>query len=375
MTDLKIVHVVRRYRALTEPFIEQRVRAGGGTAELWYERLDVAPPIDAVRRISVKLMQPGSFGDRLYHRFPAIGPFLAGPYATAERAVRPDVIHAHYLTTGYLVGSRTQAPLVISTYGFDVTLIPRRAAWRRAIDHLVPRVDALLVEGPFMRRTVTELGFPMERVHIVPIAAGLDHIDYRDPSPGRKSPRLVICGRLVEKKGHDLALRAFALAAERLPNGATLDIVGDGPLGPSLKQLAAELGVADRVRFLGALPRPQYLLRLSQADLLIAPSRTASNGDGEGGAPTVILEAQAMGVVTIGSTHADIPFLIADGQTGYLADEGSVESLAEGLLRALASVDQWVSIARRARRQVMDRHSDESVAGLLATIYWTIASR
>lgn len=375
MTAFKVAHVVRRYGGVTEPFIEQRVRASAPVAELWYERLDSEPPFDATRRINAPLIRPGSLGDRLYHWLPAVGLCFAGPYAKAEQAAKPHVIHAHYLTTGYLVGSLTQAPLVISTYGFDVTVMPRRIAWRQAIRQLVPRVNAMLVEGPFMRRTVMDLGFPGDRVYIVPIAASLDRIAYRDPSPWGRAPRMLVCGRLVEKKGHDLALRAFASASDRLPRGAVLEIIGDGPMRSSLKRLAVELGVADRVRFWGALSRSEYLLRLSEADLLIAPSRTASNGDGEGGAPTTILDAQACGVIAVGSTHADIPFLVRDGETGYLVEEGSVESLAQGLCRAFASTDQWISIARRARRQVEDRHSDASVASLLDDIHQMAASQ
>lgn len=374
MTAIKVVHVVRRYGGVTEPFIEQRVRASGEIAELWYERLDGAPPFGATRQITVPLIRPGSLGDRVYHRWPAVGLFFGKAYTEAERAAKPQVIHAHYLTTGYLVGSLTRAPLVISTYGFDVTVMPRRTAWRRAIRRLVPRVNAVLVEGPFMRRTVMDLGFSADRIHVVPIAASLDRIAYRDPSPGRAEPRIVVCGRLVEKKGHDLALRAFACAADTLPRGAILEIIGDGPRRSSLKRLAVELGVADRVRFWGALSRPEYLQRLSEADLLIAPSRTAPNGDGEGGAPTTILDAQARGVISVGSTHGDIPFLIRDGETGYLVEEGSVEALAEGLRRAFASTDQWISIARRARRQVEDRHADATVAGLLKDIHQMAAS-
>jgi colanic acid/amylovoran biosynthesis glycosyltransferase len=220
-----------------------------------------------------------------------------------------------------------------------------------------------------MRAIVHRLGVPDELLRLVPIAAQLDGIAYREP-PQRSGPlRVLMCGRLVEKKGHALAIRAFAAASQRLPAGSTLDLLGDGPLMLELRSLSARLGATDRIRFIGSVMRGNYLTRLADSDLVLAPSRTAQNGDGEGGAPTTILDAQATGVVVIGSTHADIPFLIEDGVTGYLTEEGSVDGLAEAIIRAANSASEWRTLAGRARSQVLQRHSDGAVSALLDQIY------
>ena len=360
--------MVRRYGGVTEPFIEQRISAPHQEAELWYERNE-RPISIASRRIVVPGLAPGGIGDRIFHRLPSLAMLARGRYAIAEREARPDVIHAHYLTTGHLVAIATTSPLVVSTYGFDVTLMPRRRLWRRAFHRLSARVRAVLVEGPFMRATVEELGIPAERIEVVPIAANLDGIAYRPPRRPEGGVRVLISGRMVEKKGHDLAIRAFAEAVGDLPPGSTLDLVGDGPILGDLRNRCARLAAAGQIRFLGAMPRADYLAVLAASDLVLAPSRTATNGDGEGGAPTTILDAQATGVVVLGSTHADIPFLIQDGVTGYLCGEDDARGLTAAMLRAVSDATRWPQMAERARRQVEERHSDEFVAGRLAQVH------
>jgi colanic acid/amylovoran biosynthesis glycosyltransferase len=109
--------------------------------------------------------------------------------------------------------------------------------------------------------------------------------------------------------------------------------------------------------------------RLRASDLFLAPSVTASNGDSEGGAPTTILDAQAVGTIIVASSHADIPFLVDDGRTGFLVEEGNANALSEGIRRALASRCEWPAIAVNAARQVAELHSDHAVAAELLRIY------
>lgn len=371
MTAIRVAHVTRDHGGLTEPFIHQRLLASAAlpASELWAERTAGGSPL-RVRAIRHRLLAPGSPVDRLFHALPLVGPPLAGAYRSAERAFDPTVIHAHYATTGYLVGAVTSAPLVVNAYGFDVTVLARRRLWRRAYADLARRADAVVVEGPAMAATVAALGFPTDRIAVVPIAAGFADIEPRESAPDRPF-RILACGRLVEKKGHDLAIEAFSRIAPELPEDAELLIVGDGPLRAALQAAARQSGA--RITFAGALPRPEFLAALRQSHLFVAPSRTASNGDGEGGAPTTILDAQAVGVPVVASTHADIPFLIEDGVTGYLAAEGDAASLVRAVRRALDERAGWPALAGRARTTMLSRNGDDVVGGLLHDLYAKVA--
>lgn len=366
--DMLIAHAVRHYGGVTEPFIEQRVAAAGPDGVLWFEEL-AHPPVGRARRISAPLIAPGSVGDRAFHRIPALAR-LAGPgYKKAEALDRPSLIHAHYLTTGFLVGSQTRAPLVVSAYGFDVSAIPRRRLWRRAFRRLALRADHVLVEGPYMRKVVRTLGFPSERVAVVPISIDVEAIEYRGPVYQSGAIRCLSAGRFVEKKGHDSAIMAFARLLPRLPSGSTLQLVGDGAMRSHLETLVESLGLSSSVTFRGTMQRIDYFRLLQETDVLIAASRTARNGDSEGGAPTTILDAQATGVLVIGSDHADIPFLIHDEMTGFIAQGGSMAAIEHSVSRALHAVRRWPEIAAAAREQVQARHSPHALRQRLAEIY------
>lgn len=367
MSPLRVAHVVRHFGGLTEPFIIERVTGDRDDPELWTERLNRGRAPVPLQTIRVPLIRPGTFGDRAFHSVPAIGPILAHEYGRTEAERRPDVVHAHYLTTGWLVGRVTSAPLVVSAYGFDATVMPRRRLWRRAFETLAGRAAAIIVEGPYMRRTLVGLGFDENLVHVVPIAAGFEHMDFRIPNPTNLPLRLVSCGRMVAKKGHEIAIEAFAQS--HLPAGSTLAIVGDGPLRSELSGLIDRLRLRESVRLMGSLDRPSWLNLLRGSDILVAASVTAANGDAEGGAPTTILDAQASGVPVVGSTHCDIPFLVSDGITGYLAAEGSAASLADSIRRVHHDRGAWRSIAQAARAQIDARHAGPVVAATLARIH------
>lgn len=369
---MTIAHVVRHYGGVTEPFIQQRVAASGPEAILWFER-SLLSSAGRMRRIRVPLISAGTPGDRIFHLIPGIGPPLAGGYSEAETRDKPSVIHAHYLTTGYMVGSRTRAPLVVSAYGFDVSVMPRRRLWKRAIRALVSRAALVCVEGPHMRDAVKQLGFSTDCVAVVPIAIDLSEIAYHVPQQTDGPLRLMSCGRLVEKKGHDSAIMAFARLLPTLPRGSCLEIVGDGPLRTALGALAAALGVQDRVTFHGTMQRPAYLRLLETCDLLVAASRTARNGDSEGGAPTSILDAQATGVIAVGSDHADLPYLIQHEVTGFVARRGSPNSIADAISHAVAESGRWPSVAQAAYDQVLARHSPVALKHRLEKLYGWVA--
>ena len=364
-----VAHIVREGNALTEPFIARRVAVpvGAWTSEQWSEAGEAPDGIELIR-IKSRLISPGGAGSRAFHRLPLLGTCQSREYRAVANARRPDLVHAHYLTTGHLAAPIGR-PLVVSAYGFDVSVLRRRAAWRRALEALGSRVGAVLVEGPHMRDSVVELGMPVERVRVVPIAAGHERIAFREPAvPTGDGLVLLAAGRFVEKKGFALAIGAFAVVASRWP-AARLRIVGSGPLEDELRRIAAASGHANQIEFLGRLPRAAYLALMTQADLFLAPSVTARNGDSEGGAPTTILDAQASGTIVIGSTHADIPFLVTEGETGFLAPEADLDGLIAAIERAVAASDRWPGIAAAARAAVLARHTDAVLAEGLAAAY------
>lgn len=218
-----------------------------------------------------------------------------------------------------------------------------------------------------MRERLIGLGAPPDRTYVVPLIAHLDD-DWRPATlAAGESPRVLMTGRLVEKKGFAEGVAAFA-AARRSRDDARLLILGGGPEEERLRQATRSLGLEEAVEFVPPLPRERFRDFVRSCHVLLQPSRTATNGDAEGGAPTTLLEAQALGRVVVATDHADIPNVV-DRQAAFLAPEGDADALAAGLTTALAAPEEWVARGAAGRRFVEANHSPQHVAALLERLY------
>jgi colanic acid/amylovoran biosynthesis glycosyltransferase len=132
--------------------------------------------------------------------------------------------------------------------------------------------------------------------------------------------------RLVEKKG--IADAIVAMSHLILPYEYI--VVGDGPLRERLAQLAAARGVSSNVTFAGAQPASEVINILHSADVLLAPSVTAADGDIEG-IPVSIIEGMSAGLPVVATRHSGIPEAVADGRSGFLVAEHDVDGLVKCL--------------------------------------------
>jgi len=265
--------------------------------------------------------------------------------------IRPSVIHAHFGPVGCQMAAVARAsgiPLVTSLYGVDAAVLPYTSRWRDQYVRLFRDGDLFLAEGPEMRKLVIAAGAPVERTVLQPIA-----IDLRKYPTWRPDATITVLfvGRFIEKKGLLDAIAAFASAHSRLP-GARLTIVGNGPDESAARALVAERGLIGVVEFVGTKPHADVIARLARARVLIHPSATAADGDSEGGAPTILLEAQAIGTPIVSTRHADIPYIAAEGPGVYLSDEHDIDGLARDLVAAVESGKRSIGAHLKSRHDV-----------------------
>jgi colanic acid/amylovoran biosynthesis glycosyltransferase len=176
--------------------------------------------------------------------------------------------------------------------------------------------------------------------------------------------------RFVEKKGVDMTIRA--LRRLRAPAaGAVLTLIGDGPLREELESLVRQEGLERRVRFLGWKSHDETQELLLNSHLIVQPSRTASDGDTEGGAPYVLLEAQASGLCLVASRHADIPS-IALPEAWFDFEEGDLDGLVTALESAIDAEGQWARRGAAARAHVRARHDAASLVSGLESFYHSL---
>jgi glycosyltransferase involved in cell wall biosynthesis len=190
------------------------------------------------------------------------------------------------------------------------------------------------------------------RFEIPVIPNGIDLVSYRTAGRDWAFPRLLSAGRIVHQKGLDLAMRALGGLKEL---NWEWHIAGDGPQIPLLRSLAQELGIDDRVHFLGWQSREQLMKCYGQANVFLFPSRHE-------GMPNALLEAMASGLPVVASCIAGNEELVVDGETGYLVPSEDVESLQAALQRLLSDAALREQMGSASRQYVEANYSWESTA-------------
>lgn len=302
------------------------------------------------------------------------GGYVAAAFAALRTVLGPqrcDVVHVFFsLPTGVLLLSpRLRGlPVVVSLRGSDVPGYDRRKRrlealhrllrplsrwiWRRA-DRVVVVCESL---GELARGTLPTLAYDVVR-------NGVDLELFRPGplEPGRP-PRPVRClavARLVDRKGLDDLLHAFALLDAQ---DFTLEIVGSGPSEQALRQTAERLQLGNRVRFTGSLDRKRTAERYREADLFtLAPLEEAFGN--------VFAEALAAGLPIVGSDVGGIPELVEHGVNGLLVPPQQPAALATAIRTLAADVQGRAEMRGRNRAKAEATLSWETMAARYATIY------
>ena len=289
---------------------------------------------------------------------------------------RLQLLHAHFGVEGmYSISAarRLEIPHVTTLHGFDVSLTRRAflASRRPAWIHFAVRRRATLTSGSTLvcvSKHVQTLALlhGAKPENTVVIGTGVDTTKL-SVRPRVDRARVVHVARLVEKKGTRYLIESLALVARAVPD-VELRIVGDGPLRHDLEQLVADLGLENRVSFLGALAHEQVLEEIRDASLLCLPSVTAASGDQEG-LGQVILEAGAIGRPVVATQHGGIVDGVLDGESGILVPERNTSALAEALVSILESPAQAEKLGHAARRFVVRNFDVHSQAQKLERLY------
>ena len=306
-------------------------------------------------------------------------PFLLTAFSRAFheqfRSTPYKLAHAHFGTSGLYAlpyVRRYRLPLVVTFHGVDVTvlsswarLLPHRWPYVLSVPRLFRRMTLGLCVSHEIRDRLLALKAPADRLVIHRLGIDLDQF-----TPGVRDPRraqVMMVGRLVEKKGFEYGLQAFARAA-RSGCDASLTIVGDGPRRRSLEQLAQSLGVGDRVSFTGVLSSREVSERLRRSDVLLAPSVTARDGNREG-SPMVVKEASACEVVPVSTYHAGIPEIVEDGTTGFLVNERDVDAMADRLTQLLHDASLRTRMGRAGREKMRQEFDNRVQVDQLERLY------
>jgi len=288
---------------------------------------------------------------------------LAGP---VRRLIREgfdfDVIDAYYFypdgVAAALLGRWFNKPVIITGYGNDLSLIPDHALPRRQIRWAARQAAGMTTVCQALKDRLVELGADPQRVAVV--LHGVDLAMFQPPVDrtalraelGLSRPTLLSVGHLIERKGHH-----FVIAALRELPDMELVIAGDGEEFDSLRALARDSGVSERVRFLGHVDQAELPRWYGAADALVLASSRE-------GIANVMMEALACGTPVAATAVWGAPEVITDPVAGVLIGERSAAGVADGVRRLFAALPERAATRRFVERYTWEQTTHDHLAVL-----------
>lgn len=291
----------------------------------------------------------------------------------------PDVLHGHFSTESWRVlrvAEREGIPLVTTFYGLDINKLPGRSVWKRRYRELFKKGSLFIVEGKHMAGRLEALGCDSGKIRVIKIGIDLDRIEKVVSANGAEASgpkKILFVGLEREKKGAVDAVTAFCMARNRHPD-IELHLVGDGSFRKRVRDILISRKCIDGAVFHGNTSVETYLKLLAASHIVLSPSCTASDGDTEGGAPVVCIEAQAAGKPVVGTLHCDIPEVVIDGKSGLLCPEHDTDTLASNLICLLDNDKMRLKMGEEGRKNARENHDIRKQVKLINDAYLSAVS-
>jgi len=252
--------------------------------------------------------------------------------------------------------------IVALTHGHEVwwaKLWPFRIALKR----IGSGVDYLTYLGEFTKDAICPALAEPDRAKLVRIAPGID-TDHFAPqvdastlrqSLGLSEKKVIISvGRLIHRKGQDVLIQALPEIARAVPDVHLL-FVGEGPYKSELDKLISDLGISDRVSFIGRVNFAELPKYLCAGDIFAMPSRSRLGGLEVEGLGIVYLEASACGLAVIGGISGGAPDAVLQGKTGFSVDGTSRTEVAAAVIKVLTDPVLSKNLGAQGRQWVVDQ--------------------
>lgn len=286
--------------------------------------------------------------------------YFAEAALLARHMARKGVTHLHNhiakssCTVAMLASEMSGIPYSFTLHGPDIFYEP--VHWR--LDEKIRRAAFVSCISEFCRSQAMAFSAPDHwgKLHVV--HCGVDPARY-GRAPRRDGRQALFVGRLAAVKGLPVLFDALARMG---PDAPGLSIIGDGPGRAALEAQARDLGLADKVAFLGYRSQSEVADRLGQSDLLVLPSFAE-------GLPVVLMEALAGETPVVTTQIAGIPELVRDGETGHLCPPGDSDALARAIAAVLDNPQRARAMAARGRAIVARDFDSRIEAARLASLF------
>jgi len=362
----EMLHIYRQITGLQrwQTFVITKERQSPELFPMPKDGVEIAPVVRSnfIRRFWLKYVR----------RQPAI--VYRGEYGVLAKLMErrhADVLHVYFGHTGvHLLPFLQHWPRasVVSFHGMDVQTRAHDPSYETRLRELLKATTFVLARSHSLQQRLLDLGCPPEKLRLNRTGIPLDQFpEVQRQAPADGAWRLVQACRLIEKKGLDDALHAFAQLKKTFPS-ASFTIAGEGPLLDKLKALAQDLGLADSVHFAGFLKGPDLCALYHQSHLFVHPSRITSDQNQEG-IPNSMLEAMATGLPVVATLHGGIPEAVRANVTGLLVPERDVDGLHRSMHRLTTDHFFWTTMSQAAAEDMRQNFESKAQIANLEAVY------
>ncbi len=285
-----------------------------------------------------------------------------------------DIIHAHVAWpngfAGVMVRKKYNKPLVVTIHGEDLQVtVYKNDACRTALAKVFHEADRIVTVSTKLKK-IAEANFGFSE-KLIAINNGISPADVAPRnidlvSRYADSKIILSVSNLITSKALDLNIRAISRLTGKYPDLKYL-VIGRGPEEASLRQLAHDLSLENRIEFLGELPNDRVMQYMAIADIFSLPSWQEGFG-------VVYLEAMAHGNPVIACLGEGIVDVIEDGITGLLVKPRDTESLVHAIEFLLTNPQRAQEIGERAKKLVLENYTWEKNAEKTIQLYRDVVS-
>jgi phosphatidylinositol alpha-1,6-mannosyltransferase len=318
-----------------------------------------------------------------YRELPkGVGPFLQAVCHVLR--YWSNIVHAGDLypqgVTAIILKKLLRLPYIVYCHGEEITQTDKYRYQPGLRDRVYKNADAVIANSEFARQNLMRIGVNPDR--ICKITPGVDAKRFRPRPPnidllrryGLEGKTVILTvARLVPRKGHRIALQAFASVCDEFPDAHYL-IAGTGPEEGYLRQFAKTLGVHHRVSFAGFVPSETLPDLYNLCELMLLANRQEADGDVEGFG-IVFLEANAAGKPVIGGRSGGAIEAIVDDTTGCLVNPDDAVDVGNALRRLLSDQDLRARMGAAGARRVAQEFTWAERAQLLEDLNRRVLTR
>jgi phosphatidylinositol alpha-1,6-mannosyltransferase len=272
--------------------------------------------------------------------------------------------HHALLLAAWLLRKIKHIPFCVFIYGNDI-LIPQNKRSRDFHNYLLKSANMVVAISKKTKNLALEIGVEPEKLHLLPpciepgkfIQKQISSQNLSNLNQQNKSIMLTV-GRLVERKGQDMVLRALPTVLKSIPDLHYV-IVGTGDDEDRLKLLVDNLYLSDVVTFAGYVPDEKLPAYYDACKLFIMVSREITERGDLEGFGIVYLEANLMGKPVIAGASGGVGDAVVDGETGLLVDPNNIDDIADAIIYLLKDEETAVSMGQNGKKRVLQEFTCE----------------